>query len=92
MSKLNKVEKVEYKVLKKAFKVMFPRFEEKYWDCYTEGINCRKATVLTWTPFSGANGLHCIALCSDKDEYNEKRGKLEVLRKIVNKKIWFPQI
>ena len=92
MAKLSKAEKAEYKALKKAFKVMFPRFLDKYWDYGYGIIDSSKAIILNWTPFPNANALYCVTLCSAKDEYNEKRGKLEVLRKIVNKKIWLPQM
>ena len=87
MSKLNKAERKEYKSLKAAFKRRFPHAVEIEWE--TSSVFSTNVTDLYWKPFPTADYLFTRAICSPKDEYNKKRGKLECLRKIY-KGVWLP--
>ena len=85
MSKLNEIERREYKKLKNEFKNMFPRACNKQWN-YFDNV-----TELYWQPFPDSTVLTTRTICSVNDEYNKKRGKLECLRKVWQG-IWLPEM
>lgn len=88
MSKLNKSERKEYKALKKEFKELFPRASEKGWYKDKE----MRFVDLYWVPSPGeVNTIFTRSVCSKKDVFNSKRGKLECYRK-VSQGVWLPSI